>query len=149
MECPLCNYTAKTKGNYQRHCKTAKHILKENDIKGFDKTRNTPEKIVKELKATNKQHKEYYEIKEKQLIEKHEQELKEKDSIIKAYQSGIVARYNILHKKLMELEIIDHYDNILVTENETKSLKEQNKRLREHLVASMDISGNLINKRWN
>jgi len=147
MECTLCNYTAKTKGNYQRHCKTGKHLLKENEIKGFS-ARTTPEKLVKELRATNKQHKEYYEIKEKQLIEEYEEQLREKDSTIKAYQNGVIANYHKLHKKLMEMEIIDHYDNILISENENKTLKEQIKKLNERLATSLDISGNLI-KRWN
>ena len=46
------------------------------------------------------------------------------------------------------MEIIDHYDHILISENETKALREQIKKLNERLTTSLDIIGNLI-KRWN
>ena len=40
------------------------------------------------------------------LIEKYEEELREKDSTIRAYQNGVIANYHVLHKKLIEMEIM-------------------------------------------
>lgn len=145
MECTLCNYTAKTKGNYQKHCKTGKHIIKEQELKSVGK-RNSPQKIIEQLQEELERNNESYKIRIEYITEKHKEELREKNSTIRAYQNGVITSYYALHKKLVELEYIDHHDNILITDvyNENKAMKAYIKQMEEQLIKTIDISGNYV-----
>ena len=87
MECKCCNYMAKTKGNYEKHLKTSKHIKKEEGEK--EPTKENPtifkKRLIREnndLKEIHKKEIEWLKEKHKIEIELLQQNLKEKDITI-------------------------------------------------------------------
>ena len=146
MECTLCNYTAKTKGNYQRHCNTAKHIIKEQKLKGYGNTRTKTQEIIERLQEGILDVKLIHKAEIERLTESYEEEIRQLKSTISAYQSGVIKRYHELHRKLKELEYIDHYDNILLTDiyNENKEMKAKIEQMEKQLIKTIDISGNYV-----
>jgi hypothetical protein len=145
MECTICNYTAKTKGNYQKHCNTAKHNIKEQKLKGFGNTRNKPQEIIEHLNESLLEVERRCDIKIEQLIESYEDQLCEKERTIQA-KINIEMENNKLKKTLKEMEIIDHWGNILVIDiyNENQALKAKIDQMEKQLIKTIDISGNYV-----
>jgi hypothetical protein len=145
MECTLCNYTAKTKGNYQKHCNTAKHIIKEQKLKGYGNTRTKPQEIIDHLHEGLLDVKRIHKAEIEELTESYEEQLREKERTIQS-KINIEIANNKFKKTLKELEYIDHYDNILITDvyNENKKLKAKIDQMEKQLIKTIDISGNYV-----
>ena len=144
MECTLCNYTAKTKGNYQKHCKTGKHIIKEQELENVGK-RNSPETIIQKLHKQLNHSNKHYESKEQKLTAYYEEQLHEKEKTIQS-KINIEIEQNAFKKKLVELEYVDHWGNILIKDvyNENKALKAKIEQMEKQLIKTIDISGNYV-----
>jgi hypothetical protein len=145
MECTLCNYTAKTKAHYQKHCKTGKHLIKENDIRVGGMTRNSPETIITELNKRISENKITHDDKVEKLIKKYEEQLREKERTIQA-KINIEIAQNAFKKQLVELEIVDHWGHILIINiyNENKAMKAKIDQMEKQLIKTIDISGNYV-----
>lgn len=120
MECTLCNYVAKTKGNYQRHCKTGKHIIKEEGLKNVGK-RNNPQKIIEQLQEELELNNQSHESRIKYITEKHKEELKQKQN-------------DVLAKISLEIRLNE----------EIRSLKATIDQMEKQLIKTIDISGNYV-----
>jgi len=144
MECTLCNYTAKTKGNYQKHCKTGKHLIKENGLENVGK-RNSPETIIQKLKTSKIHIMKHYEDKIEKLTAYYEEQFREKERTIQS-KINIEIEQNAFKKKLVELEIVDHWGHILIKDvyNENKALKAKIDQMEKQLIKTIDISGNYV-----
>ena len=97
MECICCNYKAKTKGNYEKHLTTSKHIKKEAGEKNPEKENPTifKERLIRENKDLREVH--LQEI--KWLKEKHQQEINELKRQLKEKNISFDNMYSILSKK--------------------------------------------------
>lgn len=94
MECKCCNYIAKTKGNYEKHLKTSKHIKKEEGEK--NPTKENPTIFKKRLMRENNDLKEVHKIEIEWLKEKHKIEI---DALLQKLKDKEIT-IEIMHKQL-------------------------------------------------
>ena len=131
--CKCCDHNAGTKGNYQRHLESSKHIKKEMGEREPEKESSTIFK--KRLMRENKDLREAHLQEVSWLKEKHKDEMENMHRIIREKDLSFDNMYKILNDKIEYLmkEVKELRQENMELRKENMELRQENKEMRELL----------------